>query len=69
MSTDIPGYYLATKEGTRPGVVEYVDDGKAPAHWRDVIDFRMTCSPRAYGYTLTLIGDCVPAVSAPKETT
>jgi len=64
MSTDTPGFYLATKEGHRPAVVEYVNDGRSPDHWRDANDNRMSTSPRAYGYTLTPIGDCAPAVAA-----
>lgn len=52
MSEEIkPGFYLAVKDGRRPGVCEYVVDAGVP-HWRNFQDDRMSSDPRHNGWKL-----------------
>ena len=52
-----PGYYLAIKPDSRPGVCQYVNDGTAAAHWRNFNDDRVRSSPKDMGYKLYYIDD------------
>lgn len=58
-----PGYYLATRAGTRPGVVELAVEGGW--HWRDANDNRMRQSPISLGYTVTPIPSAPVVVEMP----